>query len=71
MPDVVMLQRNKTTHGEELPFVFGVPLDGPKFHFVDRYNAQEKLFSEVVMTLWTNFAYTGYAHLRPFSYAVQ
>ncbi|XP_065163023.1 uncharacterized protein [Atheta coriaria] len=48
-----------TTHGEELPFVFGVPLDGPKFHFVDRYNAQEKLFSEVVMTLWTNFAYTG------------
>lgn len=51
--------RNKTTHGEELPYIFGVPLDGPRFHFIDQYTIKEKLLSEYMMTLWTNFAYSG------------
>nr|WCC58147.1 carboxylesterase [Pharsalia antennata] len=51
--------RNKSFNGEELPYVFGVPLDGPKFHFVDSYTEHERLFSEVVMTYFCNFAYTG------------
>ncbi|XP_018570301.1 uncharacterized protein LOC108910231 [Anoplophora glabripennis] len=51
--------RNKSFNGEELPYVFGVPLDGPKFHFVDSYTEHERLFSEIVMTYFCNFAYTG------------
>ncbi|XP_017785808.1 PREDICTED: uncharacterized protein LOC108568965 isoform X2 [Nicrophorus vespilloides] len=57
-----------TTHGEELPYVFGVPLDGPKFHFVDHYSNQERLFSEVVMSFWTNFAYTGNPNILKHDY---
>ncbi|KAJ8977444.1 hypothetical protein NQ317_007800, partial [Molorchus minor] len=51
--------RNKSFTAEELPYVFGVPLDGPKFHFTDSYTDQERLFSEVIMTYFCNFAYTG------------
>ncbi|XP_057664860.1 neuroligin-4, X-linked-like [Diorhabda carinulata] len=51
--------RDKTYNGEELPYVFGVPLDGPKFHFVDSYTEQERLFSEIVMMYFSNFAETG------------
>lgn len=56
-----MFQRGQTAHGEELPYIFGIPLDGPKYHFIDRYTEQEQLLSEVMMTYWTNFAYEGYA----------
>ncbi|KAJ8909338.1 hypothetical protein NQ315_017122, partial [Exocentrus adspersus] len=51
--------RGKSFNGEELPYVFGVPLDGPKFHFVDSYTEHGRLFSEIVMTYFCNFAYTG------------
>ncbi|CAH0557834.1 unnamed protein product [Brassicogethes aeneus] len=51
--------RNKSYNGDELPYVFGVPLDGPKFHFVDHYNEKEQLFSEIIMMYFSNFAYTG------------
>lgn len=54
-----ILQGNKSTHGEDLPYVFGVPLDGPKYHYTDHYNNRERLFSEVIMTYWSNFAHTG------------
>lgn len=48
--------------GEELPYVFGAPLDGwdeIRSHFPKKYNTQEILFAEAVMTFWTNFAKTG------------
>ncbi|XP_046393689.1 uncharacterized protein LOC124161417 [Ischnura elegans] len=48
--------------GEELPYVFGAPLDTwgeIPTHFPGKYNAQETLFAEAVMTFWTNFAKTG------------
>ncbi|XP_071440395.1 neuroligin-4, X-linked [Hetaerina americana] len=48
--------------GEELPYVFGAPLDTwgeIQTHFPQKYNAQETLFAEAVMTFWTNFAKTG------------
>ncbi|CAG9853637.1 unnamed protein product [Phyllotreta striolata] len=51
--------REKSYSGEELPYVFGVPLGGPKFHFVDSYKEQERLFSEIVMMYFSNFAETG------------
>ncbi|KAJ8932476.1 hypothetical protein NQ318_014863, partial [Aromia moschata] len=50
---------NKSFNGEELPYVFGIPLDGPKFHFTDSYTDMEKLFSQIVMNYFCNFAYTG------------
>ncbi|XP_044751984.1 neuroligin-4, Y-linked-like isoform X2 [Coccinella septempunctata] len=51
--------RGKTSTGEELPYVFGVPLDGSSFHFVDNYTKDEVLFSKVIMTYIRNFAYGG------------
>lgn len=46
--------------GEELPYVFGVPLGAQGVYLENNFSPQEKLLSEVVMTLWTNFAKTGY-----------
>ncbi|KYB27545.1 neuroligin-3 [Tribolium castaneum] len=51
--------RDKSYTGEELPYVFGVPLGGSRFHFTDYYTEKERLFSEVMMTYFSNFAYTG------------
>ncbi|CAH1131107.1 unnamed protein product [Ceutorhynchus assimilis] len=52
--------RNKTHNGEELPYVFGVPIDGPKFHFEDvAYTEDEKRLSMSVMKYFSNFANTG------------
>ncbi|RZF39081.1 hypothetical protein LSTR_LSTR006618 [Laodelphax striatellus] len=50
----------KSGHGEELPYVFGVPLDtsGDSQYQVS-YNTPEKVLSEYIMTLWTNFAKSG------------
>ncbi|CAH0393664.1 unnamed protein product [Bemisia tabaci] len=50
---------DKSIQGEELPYVFGVPLGGPAFHFQGNYNLPERLLSEIMMTLWANFAKTG------------
>ncbi|XP_054271199.1 uncharacterized protein LOC128991935 [Macrosteles quadrilineatus] len=49
----------QSVQGEELPYVFGVPLEPKSSHLDNNYSQQEKLLSEVVMTLWTNFAKTG------------
>ncbi|KAF5307772.1 hypothetical protein FQR65_LT06643 [Abscondita terminalis] len=51
--------RSKSVHGDELPYVFGIPLDGPKFHYKEQYTAHERLLSEITMTYLTSFAYTG------------
>ncbi|CAH1117824.1 unnamed protein product [Phaedon cochleariae] len=51
--------RDKSYNGEELPYVFGVPLGGPKHHFSDSYTEQEQMFSEIVMMYFSNFAETG------------
>lgn len=52
-------QSQGTVHGEELPYVFGAPLVGGFNHFGLNYTLSEVLLSELVMTLWTNFAKTG------------
>lgn len=53
-------QRNKTYNGEELPYVFGVPIEGPKFHFQDvPYKDEEKRLSMTIMRYISNFANTG------------
>ncbi|KPJ19593.1 Neuroligin-4, Y-linked [Papilio machaon] len=50
---------NKSVHGEEMPYVLGIPLGGANSHFHTEYTPQEKLLSEVVMRLWTNFVKNG------------
>ncbi|XP_028035897.1 uncharacterized protein LOC114247207 [Bombyx mandarina] len=52
-------QLNKSVHGQEIPYVLGVPLGGANTHFDDKYTLQEKLLSEVIMRLWTNFVKNG------------
>ncbi|XP_067014007.2 uncharacterized protein [Anabrus simplex] len=49
---------DRSVHGEELPYVFGLPIDGgdqQPHHFSE----QEELLAEAVVTYWTNFAKTG------------
>jgi len=41
-------------HGEEVPFVFGIPLIVQQF-----YTLQEIELSKTIMNVWTNFAKTG------------
>ncbi|XP_015109365.1 uncharacterized protein LOC107036135 [Diachasma alloeum] len=48
-----------TVHGDELPYILGVPLESEKYHPRSRYNIGESLLSEAMMTWWCNFAYTG------------
>ncbi|XP_022828122.1 uncharacterized protein LOC111357589 [Spodoptera litura] len=50
---------NKSVQGEELPYVFGVPLGVTNTHFNPDYTQQEKLLSEVIMRMWTNFVKYG------------
>ncbi|XP_075979907.1 uncharacterized protein LOC142979037 [Anticarsia gemmatalis] len=50
---------NKSVQGEELPYVFGVPLGLTTTHFITDYTQKEKLLSEIVMRMWTNFVKYG------------
>ncbi|KAF6206600.1 hypothetical protein GE061_017836 [Apolygus lucorum] len=50
---------DESVQGEELPYIFGVPLGGQINHFQSTYNHHEKLLSEVMMTMWSNFVKTG------------
>ncbi|XP_023233121.1 neuroligin-4, Y-linked-like [Centruroides sculpturatus] len=52
-------QRLGCIHGEELPYVFGVPLVGTLAHFSGNYTRSEISLAEAVMTFWTNFVKTG------------
>lgn len=61
-----------TVHGEELPYIFGAPLVGGFNHFGTNYTHDEVFLSELVMTLWTNFAKTGDPNLpTPQNYTIQ
>ncbi|XP_039312623.1 uncharacterized protein LOC105199594 isoform X1 [Solenopsis invicta] len=59
MQDYSGQQRQHTVHGEELPYVLGVPLDGSKYNLRGRYDIRETLFSEAIMNWWCSFAYIG------------
>ncbi|XP_067206670.1 uncharacterized protein [Linepithema humile] len=59
MQDYSGQQRQHTMHGEELPYVLGVPLDGGKYDLRGRYDIRETLFSEAIMNWWCSFAYIG------------
>ncbi|KAG7205944.1 hypothetical protein KM043_007871 [Ampulex compressa] len=59
MQDYSGQQRQRTVHGEELPYVLGEPLDRNKYDLRRRYTDEETLFSEAMMNWWSSFAYIG------------
>ncbi|XP_030641781.1 neuroligin 4 X-linked b [Chanos chanos] len=48
-----------SAHGDELPYVFGIPMIGPTDLFSCNFSKNDIMLSAVVMTYWTNFAKTG------------
>jgi len=46
-------------HGEELPYIFGMPLVGGTNHLAMNYTRAEMFLSEMVITYFSNFARTG------------
>ncbi|XP_061094426.1 neuroligin-1-like isoform X3 [Conger conger] len=46
-------------HGDEIPYVFGLPMAGPTELFPCNFSKNDVMLSAVVMTYWTNFAKTG------------
>ncbi|CAM5139352.1 unnamed protein product [Natator depressus] len=46
-------------HGDEIPYVFGVPMIGATDLFPCNFSKNDIMLSAVVMTYWTNFAKTG------------
>jgi neuroligin len=59
VPFLSQAKIDKSTHGEEIPYVFGVPLQRQNFPSHHHFTEAERLLSEAVMTFWTNFAKTG------------
>uniref|UniRef100_UPI00398F3ABB neuroligin-3a isoform X2 n=1 Tax=Pristiophorus japonicus TaxID=55135 RepID=UPI00398F3ABB len=47
------------SHGDEVPYVFGIPMVGPTDLFPCNFSKNDVMLSAVVMTYWTNFAKTG------------
>ena len=47
-------------HGDEIPYVFGVPMVGATDLFPCNFSKNDVMLSAVVMTYWTNFAKTGW-----------
>eukprot|EP00079_Xenopus_tropicalis_P035531 XP_017949302.1 PREDICTED: neuroligin-1 isoform X1 [Xenopus tropicalis] len=47
------------SHGDEIPYVFGIPMIGPTELFPCNFSKNDVMLSAVVMTYWTNFAKTG------------
>lgn len=54
-------ESRRTVHGEELPYVLGVPLDGggEGYHLSAAYDRGEALLSKAMMDWWCNFVYYG------------
>ena len=50
-----------SAHGDEVPYVFGIPMIGPTDLFNCNFSKNDVMLSAVVMTYWTNFAKTGWA----------
>jgi hypothetical protein len=47
-------------HGEELAYLFGIPICHVWPHVSTRYTRAEALLSAITITYFTNFAKTGY-----------
>ena len=47
-------------HGEDIPYILGMPLSGGSFHLRLNYSNHEKVLSEAMMNYLQNFAQFGY-----------
>ncbi|CAG0918185.1 unnamed protein product [Notodromas monacha] len=63
----VFMQKFGCIHGEELPYLFGVPLEGPvgANHFQSNFTVPESFLSQMFMAFVTNFARTGDPNIPP------
>lgn len=52
-------QQFGSVHGEDLAYIFGMPLVGGTYHFVHNYTQEEILLSQHLMHFIVNFAKTG------------
>jgi neuroligin len=59
-------QQFGSIHGEDLAYIFGMPLVGGTYHFVHNYTQAERRLSEHIMSFWVNFAKTGNPGSRSF-----
>ena len=50
------LQRQGCIHGEEMDYIFGIPLN---YKLSKNYTRQEEHLSEMVLTYWSNFITSG------------
>uniref|UniRef100_A0A8C7KJJ2 Neuroligin-3 n=1 Tax=Oncorhynchus kisutch TaxID=8019 RepID=A0A8C7KJJ2_ONCKI len=48
-----------SAHGDEVPYVFGIPMVGATDLFPCNFSRNDIMLSAVVMTYWTNFAKSG------------
>lgn len=60
----LLYQVDKSVQGDELAYVFGLPLAPTAVRPGRHFTFDEKRLSEQVITFWTNFAKTGYASPR-------
>lgn len=60
----LLYQVDKSVQGDELAYVFGLPLAPTAVRPGRHFTFDEKRLSEQVITFWTNFAKTGYATPR-------
>ncbi|KAF7287544.1 hypothetical protein GWI33_005908 [Rhynchophorus ferrugineus] len=59
--------RNKTYNGEELPYVFGIPIRRTE---IDDFTDEEKKLSKKIMKFFCNFAYTGNPNVPRTNYPI-
>ncbi|XP_011501694.1 PREDICTED: uncharacterized protein LOC105365276 [Ceratosolen solmsi marchali] len=57
--DISELNIQLTVHGEELPYVLGIPQDAEGYHLNAPYDNGEAILSKAMMDWWCNFAYYG------------
>jgi len=53
------LQRLGSVRGEDIPYIFGLPLVAGGAFFPRNYSRQDQGVAEAVLTFFTNFAKTG------------
>lgn len=54
-----MFQRLGSIRGEDISYIFGLPLVGGGAFFSRNYSRQDQTVAEAVLTFFTNFAKTG------------
>lgn len=57
--EIILFQRLGSIRGEDIPYIFGLPLVAGGAFFPRNYSRQDQGVAEAVLTFFTNFAKTG------------